>query len=220
MGLPKSWQTDLAGQRVPFGKHSVVKEAEFVTQTSLPSWLTAIGTQSQLGPDATYHGSTQFTTAASNGASAGVISSLQLQTSLYEGILFELESFKFTPTVPVASLRFDISGSGGAGAWAQQTYGEDSFVIHDGAAGVQTEIGYAVLGANPAEAHLRRNFGLLITPVTKEVYFLDSGGIVGYHDASADWVDGLVNFGFKIITASTTAVAWRASVMRLSLWWN
>jgi hypothetical protein len=217
MGLPRAWQTGLDGELIPFGKHKVVKEVEFVTQSSLPSWLTAIGTQTQLGPDATYQGYAKFGTAATLNSTAGVISSFQLQSNLYEAILFELEGVKFTSASPVAEARWDISGSGGAGAYAINANNEEVFKIRDGAANVVTEVGYGVW---EGEADRRRSFGFMIAPPQKEVYMLDSGGIVGYHDATADWVNGLVNFGFKVTALSSTAVGWYAAVMRLSLWWN
>jgi hypothetical protein len=216
MGLPRLWQTDMDGKPVPPGKHKVVKEVEFVTQSSLPSWLTGFGTQSQLGPDATYQGYTKFTTAASTNATAGLTSSIQLQSSLYEAILFELEGVKFTNANPVLDARWDISGSSNAGAWAVNSNGTSHFTVHAGAAGV-TDMGY---GALEGEADRRRCFGFMIAPTLKEVYMLDSGGLVGYHDATADWVDGLVNFGFKVTAKSSTAVGFTASLMRLSLWWN
>jgi hypothetical protein len=218
MGLPRAWQTGLDGKLVPFGKHKVVKEVEFITQTSLPSWLTGTGTQTQLGPDATYHGSTQFTTAATIGSVAAVTSSFQLDSSKYTAILFELEALRFLGNTPVADARFFISGASHAGAYAQQSNGDTFFEIVDGAADVVTEVGYNAIGAN--EANVRRCTGFMIAPVQKEVYLLDSGGIVGYHDAAANWVNGLVNFGFKLTAQAATAVSWRASVMRFSLWWN
>jgi hypothetical protein len=204
------------GKPVPPGKHKVVKEVEFVTQSSLPSWLTGFGTQAQLGPDATYAGYTKFQTAASTNSTAGVTSSIQLQSSLYEAILFELEGVKFSNANAVLDARWDISGSGNAGAWAQNSNGTTYFTIHAGAAGT-SDLGYGVL---EGQADRRRCFGFMIAPTQKEVYMLDSGGIVGYHDATADWVDGLVNFGFKVTAKSSTAVNFTASVMRLSLWWN
>lgn len=219
MALPRSWHLDPDGKLIPFGKTKITSEANFVTASALPAWLTTpTGVTTFRGPDVSYHGCVQLATGANVGDTASVATTPALESDLYEAILFEIEGFRYgTASNCPVDLQFGIFGAGNVGAYVEQAYNAVDFHLHSGAA-LSVEALYDARAGG--ESALRRHIGFLLCPRLKEAFFLDSGQIVAWADVAADYSNGLVTPQLVITNQQATAHSCRFFQARLSVWIN
>lgn len=203
------------GLWVPPGLWALKTKDDDFSAGSMPSWLTATAGTASYG---TLPASCPLTITSAAGASqvARLAGASTFTTTVWAGMLWELDGLKFS--TGTASIAIGITGSSSSGIYLRQLDTEDvPYLRWGGGAGQQT-VNLALRG----NATGVRNLKLVYDFRRKSAYVYSNDQCVGAIEDASAITEGAVSPSVSITSTSSASTAVSLSVMRarMTVWGN